>query len=169
MVNREAVSVLTRGTLIEPEMLASKPEASYLLASEPRESPACQDLSDGAPQPSCFPPPALCCSRTPVPPLSCHPLRPVMEGPNEGDAKLPVRIGFAVADCPTGEVVIGQWCDDDMRSRLRMYLTGEASGGWEEGQVACRTRKGKERARAHGIRPHGLGLLSLRLAALLRL
>lgn len=34
VVNREQVGVLTRATMMDPEMLASNPEASYLLASE---------------------------------------------------------------------------------------------------------------------------------------
>jgi DNA mismatch repair ATPase MutS len=33
VVAREQVAVLTRATLMDPEMLASNPEASYLLAS----------------------------------------------------------------------------------------------------------------------------------------
>lgn len=37
-----------------------------------------------------------------------------------------MRIGFVVADCPTGEVVVGQWADDELRSRLRAHLTGPA-------------------------------------------
>jgi len=81
VVNRAQVAVLTRATLMDPEMLASNPEASYLLA--------------------------------------------IMEMPNNSnnENRLPVRIGFVVTDCPTGEVMIGQWADDELRSRLRAHLT----------------------------------------------
>ena len=52
-------------------------------------------------------------------------LAAVTEAANEGnDPKLPVRIGFVVTDCPTGEIVAGQFADDELRSRLRAHLTG---------------------------------------------
>ncbi|KAK9807187.1 hypothetical protein WJX73_005617 [Symbiochloris irregularis] len=84
VVNRELVAVLTQGTLSDPDMLRSHPDASYLLAL--LETPAPEH--DGGPQP-------------------------------EAGGTL---LAACAVDVASGHMLIGQWCDDPMRTRLRALL-----------------------------------------------
>eukprot|EP00887_Chlorella_sp_A99_P007330 scaffold2.g7330.t1 len=93
VVRREKVAVLTKGSLTDGEMLGTHPDASYLLAL----------------------------AELPVPPRAAA---AAAAGAAGGGAVAPrVWLGACAADAATGQLLVGQWLDDDMRSQLRGVLT----------------------------------------------
>ncbi|GLC55756.1 hypothetical protein PLESTB_001025500 [Pleodorina starrii] len=84
VVNRQKVAVLSRGTLVDAEMVASRPDASYVLAVAEEE----------------------------------------IEGPEAGiEGGGVVRIGLCAVDAASGQVLLGEFVDDEVRSALRTQLT----------------------------------------------
>lgn len=81
------MAVVTRGTIADPEMLTSNPDAAYLLALAELPLPA--DWRE--------------------------------RGTEEG-AQYRVWLAAAAVDCATGQLLVGQWFDDELRSRLRAQL-----------------------------------------------
>jgi DNA mismatch repair protein MSH6 len=94
VVRREAVAVLTRGTLTDAEMLGAAPDAQYLMAVAELPLPPGGDGDDAD-----------------------------TEGGAAGAAALHAWVGAAAVDAATGQVLVGQWRDDELRSRLRAALT----------------------------------------------
>ncbi|EFJ45822.1 hypothetical protein VOLCADRAFT_105835 [Volvox carteri f. nagariensis] len=87
VVDRQKVAVLSRGTLVDAEMVASRPDASYVLAVAEMdvggdEQEAAADKAAGA-----------------------------------------VRIGLCAVDAASGQVLVGEFVDDEVRSTLRTQLT----------------------------------------------
>ena len=97
VVRREKVAVLTRGTLTDAEMMASVPDAQYLLSVA--ELPLEEALNgDGGGSDE------------------------EMNG-SSSSSREKVWIGAAAVDVATGQLLIGQWRDDELRSQLRAVLT----------------------------------------------
>jgi DNA mismatch repair protein MSH6 len=89
VVRREAVAVLTCGTLADAELLGDAGDAQLLMAVAELPAP--------------------------------------VGGDGEGEAAGGrVWVGAAAADAATGQVLVGQWLDDPLRSRLRAALTALA-------------------------------------------
>ncbi|GIL60874.1 hypothetical protein Vafri_15713 [Volvox africanus] len=84
VVDRQKVAVLSRGTLVDAEMVASRPDASYVLAV------AEVDVEG----------------------------REVAVG-----AAGAVRLGLCAVDAASGQILIGEFIDDEIRSALRTQLT----------------------------------------------
>ncbi|KAG2440549.1 hypothetical protein HYH02_010133 [Chlamydomonas schloesseri] len=87
VVDRQKVAVLSRGTLVDAAMVASRPDAAYVLAVYEMEE-AASASADG----EAAPPPG-------------------------------VRIGLCAVDCASGQMLLGEFVDDDVRSCLRTQLT----------------------------------------------
>ncbi|KAG2496433.1 hypothetical protein HYH03_005657 [Edaphochlamys debaryana] len=86
VVDRQKVAVLSRGTLVDAEMVASRPDAAYVLAVAEIEEPAAEGEEGAA-----------ACGR--------------------------VRIGLCAVDAAAGQILLGEFLDDDVRSALRTQLT----------------------------------------------
>lgn len=107
VVRREKVAVLTRGTLTEAEMLNGCPDAQYLMALSEIEPCDAGEMEE-----------------------NCDTIDICAAGGGDGsggryvsnDGKK-VLIGAAAVDVATGHLILGQWYDDALRSKLRAALT----------------------------------------------
>ena len=97
VVRREKVVVLTKGTLNDAGMLATAPEASYL----------------------------MCLVELPVPTTTATTTNNgnAASDMGEGVMRPKVWVGMCAVDAATGQVLLGQWFDDDSRTQLRNALT----------------------------------------------
>lgn len=91
VVRREKVVVLTKGTLNDAGMLATAPEASYLMCLVELSVPTNDDNGTSK--------------------------------MGEGVMRPKVWVGMCAVDAATGQVLLGQWLDDDSRTQLRNALT----------------------------------------------
>ncbi|KXZ50845.1 hypothetical protein GPECTOR_15g531 [Gonium pectorale] len=87
VVDRQKVAVLSRGTLVDAEMVSSRTDAAYVLAVA--EMPVETSGEDN------------------------------IEVGNGGS----IRIGLCAVDAASGQVLLGEFVDDDVRSTLRTQLT----------------------------------------------
>ncbi|GFR46110.1 hypothetical protein Agub_g7598, partial [Astrephomene gubernaculifera] len=92
VVDRQKVAVLSRGTLVDAEMVASRPDASYVLAVAEVDVEQQQQQQEEAPS-----------------------------GGGGGGGR--VRIGLCAVDAASGQVLVGEFDDDEVRSTLRTQLT----------------------------------------------
>jgi DNA mismatch repair protein MSH6 len=101
VVRREKVAVLTRGTLTDAEMMGAVPDAQYLMAITEVSLPAAVGGENGGGE--------------------------IGGGANgeslENRNREKVWIGAAAVDVATGQLLVGQWRDDELRSQLRAALT----------------------------------------------
>ncbi|PNW83581.1 hypothetical protein CHLRE_05g235750v5 [Chlamydomonas reinhardtii] len=96
VVDRQKVAVLSRGTLVDAAMVASRPDAAYVLAVYEMEEPA---------------------------PAAAAAAAASADGSSVSPAGAGVRIGLCAVDCASGQVLLGEFVDDDVRSCLRTQLT----------------------------------------------
>lgn len=149
-MRREKVAVLTQGTLTDAEMLAAQPEASYLLALAELPVPGkhcpldsvccfmcgwlcwCREYAGRLPLPGCCDSCQLGGSRCTAPvsqkALTLHvccetsiPADDLMAASEHSGAPPAIWIGACAVDCATGQMLVGQWLDDELRSQV---------GGW---------------------------------------
>ena len=164
VVRREKVAVLTQGTLTDTEMLAAQPEASYLLAlaelAVPGELPGAPDTHCCA-LPACLAvdlrvwvalPYRLQPHLPPLPPThpSACPAESLLAASEHTGAPPCVWIGACAVDVATGQMLLGQWLDDEMRSQV-----GPCSGLWVCG--VCGLWFGLPRFGLPGLGCSGLG------------
>lgn len=102
VVRREKVAVLTRGTLTDAEMMGAVPDAQYLMAV----------------------------AEVPLPEEESEKNAMEVDGDQDtaagGGSRDKVWIGAAAVDVATGQLLVGQWRDDELRSQLRAALTALA-------------------------------------------
>ncbi|GIL69309.1 hypothetical protein Vretimale_13435 [Volvox reticuliferus] len=84
VVDRQKVAVLSRGTLVDAEMVASRPDASYVLAVAEVDVVGIEATLGAAGA---------------------------------------VRIGLCAVDAASGQILLGEFVDDEVRSALRTQLT----------------------------------------------
>lgn len=131
-MRREKVAVLTQGTLTDAEMLAGQPEAAYLMALAELPVPGmctcagglnCQRSGGGggAALPARLA--AACPNLCPAAPV---PADALMAASEHTGAPPTVWIGACACDAATGQLLLGQWLDDEMRSQVG----GRRDGGW---------------------------------------
>ena len=102
-MRREAVAVLTRGTLCDADMLAATPDAAYLLALAELPVPQQEKEDEGMELEG----------------------QEGAQGHGQGGgagARARVWVGACAVDVATGQVLVGQWLDDDMRTQARLLL-----------------------------------------------
>lgn len=101
VVRREKVAVLSRGTLTDAEMMGAVPDAQYLMAVAelplPEEADAMETDAQRAGSGD--------------------------DGREAAPSRDKVWIGAVAVDVATGQLLIGQWRDDELRSQLRAALT----------------------------------------------
>ena len=100
VVRREKIAVLTRGTLTDAEMMGQVPDAQYLMAV----------------------------AEIPLPEEESTNTAMEVDGASgaAGQSRDKVWIGAAAVDVATGQLLIGQWRDDELRSQLRAAITALA-------------------------------------------
>ncbi|KAL3677727.1 hypothetical protein R1sor_020683 [Riccia sorocarpa] len=95
VVRREVCGIITKGTLVDGEMLIARPDAAYLLSITERESLSCETPED-------------------------DPLNPSRN--TTGSPEKTCTVGMCVVDTSTSHVMLGQFNDDVARTRLRGLL-----------------------------------------------
>ncbi|KAL2641782.1 hypothetical protein R1flu_009369 [Riccia fluitans] len=96
VVRREVCGIITKGTIVDGEMLIARPDAAYLLSITERKSPSCGPPDDD--------PSNLSRDTTGSPEKVC-------------------TIGMCVVDTATSHIMLGQFYDDVARTRLRGLLS----------------------------------------------
>jgi DNA mismatch repair ATPase MutS len=168
VVEREAVAVLTRGTLADAEMVDKAPDAAYALA-----------VAELPP-----PPPAAGSSGVGATPAAAKSAGGVVFAPadpaEENDAALStvsppppvVTLGACAVDVASSRVLVGGWPDGEVRLTLRSALTvlrpvelvlpaaGAGGGGWGAGAAAA---AGAASSAAAAAADPGLALSTARL------
>lgn len=97
VVRREKVAVLSKGTLMDAQMVAAKPDAAYVMAVA--ELPMCTLMEEDEEQPT---------TTTTTTAANKHHV---------------TRIGLCVVDVAAAQVLVGEFNDDEIRSQLRTQLT----------------------------------------------
>eukprot|EP00899_Mesostigma_viride_P023184 jgi/Mesvir1/404/Mv11296-RA.1 len=107
VVRREVVAALTKGTLVDGDMLAASPDASYLLAIT-------ETLPEADDAPTTCAGTASSSSPTPTP----------LSSPSSGAQPHDSRavIGVCFVDTGTSRFLLGQFEDDEFRTHLRSLL-----------------------------------------------
>ena len=106
VVRREKVAVLSKSTLSDPEMTSTVADAQYLMSvveffiGEDKEKELARDML--------------------LPSESVDDMESDREILHSSKK---VIIGAAAADVATGRLLIGQWCDDDLRTDLRAVVS----------------------------------------------
>ncbi|BBN02356.1 DNA mismatch repair protein MSH6 [Marchantia polymorpha subsp. ruderalis] len=92
VVRREVCAVITKGTLVDGDMLVARPDAAYLLSITERDFPFKEVSENGL---------------------------PIARSKSEAQACI---IGMCTVDTSTSHIMLGQFCDDMARTRLRGLL-----------------------------------------------
>lgn len=113
VVNREKVAVLSKGTLIEADMVRDRVDAQYVMAIA-ELPPAAVTPATPAPSPPQAPTGGAAATDSAGAGASA-----VLAGP----ADSAVRVGLCFVDVASAQVLVGEFHDDEIRSHLRTYLT----------------------------------------------
>ncbi len=131
VVRREAVAVLTVGTLTDPEMLVKQPNASYFACivelplpegpvylatavgankSNNNNNNKYNDNNNNNNNDDDGTDDGAVTTTT------------MTSAPQKGGVRYTTWMGLVAVDCASGKMMVGQWYDDELRSRLRAQL-----------------------------------------------
>jgi DNA mismatch repair protein MSH6 len=115
VVEREAVAVLTRGTLADAEMVDKAPDAAYVLAVAELPPPPPAAGGAGASAPAA--------AAAPAAGVTFEPADPADVNPATAPPPPVVTLGACAVDVASARVLVGGWPDGEVRLSLRSALT----------------------------------------------